>query len=157
MSARLTSKHGGEWFDEIAAMDGAQSVFVGVLKGSGPHPSGNSQRLVEIAWWNEFGTRTKAGEVKVPERPALRSTIIEHRYYREEMMHALKAVLTGKSTTTKEFKRVGLKAETDIKAAYREWLSPPNAESTIEIKGFDNPLIHTGALRQAIAYRLERA
>lgn len=157
MSAKLTSKYGGKRIKELAAMDGAQSVFVGVLKGSGPHPSGKGQRLVEIAWWNEFGTRTRDGKVKIPERPALRSTVIGHRYYRAEMIHALKEVLLGKSTTNKEFKLVGLVAETDIKEAYRVWSTPANAPSTQAEKGFNNPLIDTGSLRQAIAYRLERA
>jgi hypothetical protein len=131
---------------------GADSyVSVGVHEGAGSYPDGQS--VVEVALWNEYGTRT------VPERSFLRSTVDENipllNQWREEM---IKKVLHEGWTVHKALEAIGFRIQVLIQNKIKSNVPPPNAPSTVDAKNAHgvapNTLIDTGLLLRSITYQV---
>ena len=123
-------------------------VFVGVRAESGGE-------LVTIAAVNEFGS----ADGTIPERSFLRSTVDENRKkYLSALSAAIdKGITYGRAAMVRELGKVGQVAVGDVQRKIRDLDTPPNAPSTVRQKGFDNPLIETGRLRQSIDFKVEGA
>jgi len=157
--ASMKRKPGGN-IDDLTKLSGGLTTQVGVLRGTGEHPNAEGgQTIAEIAWWNEFGTDT------IPERPFLRSTVREHRYYEVEVGKALREVLKiitsgsssdGGALGKKFLLAVGVKAAADIQQKIVDISSPPNAEYTKNKKGSSSPLQDTGILKKSIQAMIKK-
>jgi hypothetical protein len=102
--------------------------------------------LTMIAAVNEFGS----SDGRIPERSFLRSTLDERkRDIADRLTAAADAALDG-SPLDKEYAIIGEEVAGWVKQKIRDIDTPENAESTIAKKGFDNPLIETGRLRNSI-------
>ncbi len=107
---------------------------------------GEALSIAQVAFWNEFGT------IRIPARPAFRTTISREsktwgdklgkavKYYNYDGVLALRAL--------------GQSMRDDLENSIAQWTSPPNAESTIQRKGFDKPLVHTGIMQRAPDYEV---
>lgn len=121
-----------------AAIDGA-GIGVGVFDG-------------EIAG---YGAVNELGSETIPARPFLRSAFDANaQAYAEQMAAGLRRVLAGTSSLQAELTRIGIRASSDAKRRLTELRDPPNALTTIAKKGSSNPLIDTGALRNAITFEV---
>ena len=102
-----------------------------------------------VAAFNEFGTS------RIPARPFIRTTFEQNqaRYFRS-MAQRLGSIMRGKSDFDTQLERIGALVIADLKASIAGWSDPPNAESTIRSKGFNNPLVETGAMMNAIKARI---
>ena len=122
-------------------------ITVGV-HGDANRKDGGSMTLVAAA--NEFGTDT------IPERSFIRSTIDARRSdIAKVITKGMGQVADGKRTTKDVAEIAGLFTASAIKKTMTELSEPPNAPSTIEKKGSDNPLIDTAALRTAITHKVD--
>lgn len=91
--------------------------------------------IAQVAWWNEFGTKT------APSRPFFRTTIAKRS---KEWSKVLQAAL--KSTDYDGIAALNILGEAmvdDVTNSIAQWSDPPNAPLTIKIKGFDKPLLGT--------------
>lgn len=142
----------GKGVELLAKRTKPAGIVVGILKGTGAHPKATKgQTFAEIAFWNEFGTRTRSGRVKVPARSFLRSTLFEKkRDYKKATEKLLSLMLKGKINDKKAEGVLGFQVQKDIQQKILTLSSPPNAEATEDLKKSSNPLIDTGALRQHI-------
>lgn len=112
------------------------------------HPKSGSS-LVTIATSNEYGT------TDIPERSFLRSTLIEHKKaIRAIQRQSVVQVLLGKTTKQKALERQGKYLKTAIQLSIVSMSSPGNAPSTIERKGFDDPLVDTMFMHNNISYEV---
>lgn len=104
--------------------------------------------MAEIYYWNEFGTE------RIPERPTLRPTFIDQRQKYISILGKISAkAMNERSYNMKQaMGKLGEVAQQDIQAAIIELKTPPNAQSTIEAKGSDNPLVDTGQLVSSIRW-----
>lgn len=128
------------------------AISVGVQSDAGMHKDDDGQSsgttVAEIYYWNELGTSL------IPERPTLRPTFIEQK---EKYIGILK-VISAKAMEQPGYNmkqamgRLGEVAQQDIQNSIVELRSPPNAQSTIEAKGSDNPLVDTGQLVSSIRW-----
>lgn len=129
-------------FDAIVARTrtvGDKVVEVGVF----------APELATIGAYNELGTRT------APARPFLRNAFdANEQRYAQAMAEGAARILAGTSTEAAELTRLGLVASGDVKRSITELAAPPNAPATIKAKGSSNPLIDTGALRNAVAFEV---
>lgn len=106
--------------------------------------------LAEIAIWNEYGTST------IPERSFFRSTLDRKAWdYDLKLNKMIDDVIRGKTTLYKGLMRFGRSVVKDIQNTIDRFTVPRNAPSTIARKGFDQPLIETGAMRDAITATVE--
>lgn len=128
-----------------------QAVKVGILGNAAPADDGTDMILIAAA--NEFGT----GDGRIPPRPFIRGAFEAN----IESINNFKAKLWGKildgtMTPVNALSLLGRFHQGQVQRYMTELRQPPNADSTIERKGSDNPLIDTGRLRNSVTWTLEK-
>lgn len=105
--------------------------------------------IVDIAFWNEFGTEI------IPSRPFLKTG---GKIAQEELAKRIKVIIrevnAGRANLKDELQEVGATAAKIIQVVIEEFSEPPNAPSTIQAKGTNNPLVDQGHLKRAITYQV---
>lgn len=131
-----------------------------------PPKAGNSRVKVGVldaetdkAIWNHFGTAGGASGGgwggPIPARPWMAQSMRENRsQYRAEMRKGAKSILRGSVSADIIVSRLGILAQGDMQEMLTAMSTPPNAPVTVARKGSSNPLIDTGALRQAHSWEL---
>lgn len=110
-----------------------------------------------VAAWQDLG-RPFSGGGYIPPRPfmtiGLRDLLKTAKYTRA-YKKAFRDILNG-SSYEKEYLLIGKKVVPDMVDIIDEWSTPPNATSTINIKGEDNPLVDSGKMRDSFKTKVER-
>ena len=92
------------------------------------------------------------GSQHIPSRPAMSSAFRDFtRSGKHRAGFSLLARISPKSFQNKK----GEQLKKAVQASIRNWSSPPNAASTIRNKGFNNPLIHTSEMVNAVDFRVK--
>lgn len=104
--------------------------------------------IAQVAIQNEFGVPEK----NVPPRPFMKRALDGYkrkwaRKVRDELPQMEPMDLS------KMAKRLSTTVINDIQTCIDELMFPPNAPSTIKRKGFNNPLIDTGTMRDTVTWR----
>ncbi len=103
--------------------------------------------VLDVAMWNELGTSS------APSRPFIRGTIDSRGEKITKFMEAEKRrVISGDITSEEALKQVGAMVVGEVQDYIRNGEFVPNAQSTIDKKGSDKPLIDTGTMRQSVHY-----
>lgn len=145
---RQKVRHALKGIEERMQKDGL--VLVGVPKGAGNYEDGLT--IATIAAVNNFGS----ADGHIPARPFLAPAVENGApEYRRLVEVMLPKVMSGELEMQTLLAQMGQLAEGHVKQQITELRTPPNAQSTIDKKGSDNPLIDTGALRQSIRYVLD--
>lgn len=126
-------------------------VTIGFHDGAGSYDDGTS--VVEVALWNEFGTRD------IPSRSFIRSTIEENidkiNALREE---ALVRIIQDKWPAQKALEMIGFRIQVLIQNKIKSNVPPKAAASTVEHKkreGVPNrTLIETGLMLRSVTYKV---
>lgn len=156
MSAKVTVRDRG-WNrikQNMLALAKKPHVKVGVLD-DGAHGDGGLS-VAELAAIHEFG----APGAGIPARSFIRSTLDENKAeYAELIRKGLAAVLAGRLSPAMLLEAIGAKVATDIKKRVTsgDGLDPPLAESTVEAKGSERPLVDTGRLIGAVTWKVMSA
>lgn len=154
MTTKTTEK-GGEGFKRLQQMlhkYKAAYVTVGVHEDAGVYPD-EGVSVVEVALWNEFGTRD------IPERSFFRSAIDENdakiNAWREE---AITNIIEKGWTIEKALEMMGLRLQLLIQNKIKSNVPPPNSEATLAAKKAAgvpaNTLINSGLMLRSIAFRI---
>lgn len=149
-----TKVKGSKGFDVKAVNKFIEDIGQGVTLTVGIHEdAGGSggKTLAQIAAWNEFGTPT------IPPRPFMRPTIDSQGSKAEQMLsQEIEKIFQGKKKANimTALGRVGAFLAGAIQRKITTLKRPPNAPSTIKKKGSSNPLIDTGAMRQAVGFKV---
>lgn len=106
--------------------------------------------VLNRAFFNEFGTST------IPARPFISTAFDENR----DDLHKMKGrlwdgVIQGKINAARAAALLGEHHQNQVKEKITSIDTPPNAESTIRMKGSSNPLIDSGDMRSAVRYEVE--
>ncbi len=110
----------------------------------------NDPELAAIGRINEYGDGKH-----IPSRPFMRITNARTRLLQVRMLReAVDAVQAGVPATA-AIKPVAIRMVQEVKRTIIGFRDPPNADSTVEKKGFDNPLQEHGDLVDAITYRID--
>ena len=134
------------------------AVTVGVQSDAGADQDGTP--IAAYAAYNEFGTRGRTPRRggwggPIPARPFLGGTVDEERNkWGRAADVAISEALTGRRTFEDGLGILGTMAEDAVKTKIDTISDPPNSDLTVELKGSDNPLVNTGALRKAIRYKV---
>ena len=97
---------------------------------------------------NDFGTD------RIPSRPWQRGWFdgnIEN--ITEKVKKIIGSMLDGNMTVKEGIEELGFYGATELKQSIVTWKIPPNAPLTILKKGFDDPLIDTGQMRDTINHK----
>ena len=128
-------------------------IAVGIPKGGKSigtrYPDGTP--VLAVAFYNEFGTET------IPARPFIKNGgRIATKKLEPILKKVIKAVNNDKAKLKNEFEKVGLLAEAIVKKYIVQLKSPPNAQSTIDAKGADNPLVDTNLMKNSITSQVRK-
>ena len=116
--------------------------------------------LIMRAFWNEYGTEGGSSGGgwggPVPARPFISTAFDENRDDLHEMKRRLwNGVIQGKINAARAAALLGEHHQNQVREKITSIDTPPNAESTIRMKGSSNPLIDTGQMRQTVRYEVE--
>lgn len=102
--------------------------------------------VAQVAFWNEFGTKTS------PPRPFMRKTVAmksprwgnglgkalrDNDYNSYDALHVLGEVIQGQ-----------------IRQSIIDFRDPPNAALTVDIKGFNDPLVASGHMLRSVDFQI---
>lgn len=137
------------------AKSSTKDVEVGFFEGNEYE---NGTPVAAVAFYNEFGTRTKNGGVHIPERPFFRNANTELKGKLVPLVKAKMERVNGAlMVTDKTLGIVGTYHQGLIQRSIERTLDPPNAPSTIKQKGSDHPLIDTGYMLRSVTYKVGEA
>lgn len=160
--ARVIDRDRGwnEYRRRVAGAKGAY-VKVGVTSSVGSQPKESRDpagkgplTLVQVAWFNEFGTMTAKGKTHVPERSFIRSTHDEQREAIIRRKKGLVRQIGDGLSVRRALEILGTWMKGKIQAKIVSLRTPPNAPGTIKRKQSSNPLVDIGQLRQNIEYQV---
>ena len=97
------------------------------FRGDARYPDG--ERVVDVAGQNEFGDSFQ----RIPPRPFLSYSAREISSFVDFSRDDARDACVG-----------------IVQQAIEDWDAPPNAQLTILLKGFDNPLIHTRMMKDSV-------
>lgn len=125
------------------------SVFVGILEEDFDKPHADSKAsLGEVGTFNEFGTS------RIPARSFIRAPFDAHNGYEKLQKSLLKRVVEGKITVLSALNILGSSIAKSFIKNINDGIDPPNAESTVNKKLSDLPLVDSGDLRDHITYKI---
>lgn len=108
--------------------------------------------IVRVAAWNEYGIPGK-----LPSRPAIQTALEANAARYKNSLEARLGIQMSTLRATEQsmaqtMGALGAMIVADIKKSIIGWTDPPNAQYTIDKKGFDNPLEDLGRLSQAFEH-----
>ena len=132
---------------DLQKLDGME-VVAGMLKDSGKASNGAS--YVDIATWNEYGTR------RIPSRPIIRiSAATNKQAWTKIAQQCINDVIDGDSPT-EAAQVVGHRMVEDIRKVFGDTSKlKANAPSTLKKKGRNEPLVDSGEMRRRVNFRVE--
>lgn len=121
------------------------------------HPSGFS--VAQVAMWNDRG-RVNGQDSKFPgsvspPRPFMRIGLMGSiaKEILPTFLNKIHLIASGSMTWAVFNKQLEDTLRNKLQQIIIDWNSPPNSKATIDIKGFDDPLINTGAMFDSVKTR----
>lgn len=112
--------------------------------------------VAQVAKWNEEGHANGGmyAGTRTPPRPFLRTTFIYgmELYFNDHAKFFARNVAEGLQTWQEVAEKVGQAAKLMLQETIDVKASPPNGPLTVEHKGFNDPLIETGYMRDTISW-----
>lgn len=142
----------------LTALDGIEAR-VGWFSGQNYGPENNNLPIAQVAQWNEEGTPAAGWGGPTPSRPFIRSFFIglkKSKAFRDFMANEIKYYIEGGGTSRHLAQRVGRFVRQGIRETIEKWTYISNATATIELKGFNDPLVETGTMAKAVSVKIVR-
>lgn len=114
---------------------------------SATYPDGTSVALVAAI--NEFGAPSRGQ----PPRPFFRNMIAEKKASWPKAIGDL--LKDNNYDVAKTLDQAGLGIEGQLRQSIADFTDPPLAQSTIDAKGFDKPLVDTGLMLNSISHSVD--
>jgi len=148
-SVTIRSRYGGRKIKLLSGEINKAKLQVGYFTTTPDYPDGTS--VADVATWQEYGTDT------IPERPFMRTTMTQNRdeYFRL-MRSMLISIIRGRASSQRSIATVALRIKNDIQDSIIRWMTPPNAFSTEDKKGFNDPLVDTEHMLENVEWRISR-
>jgi hypothetical protein len=138
---------------QLPQIAGAE-VTVGIQSDAGASQDGTP--IAAYAAYNEFGTSGGGWGGPIPARPFLGSTFDDKRdAWGRAADVAISQALTGERSFADGLGILGTMAQQDVQTTIASGDFAPNSPVTVALKGSSQPLIDTGAMRQAIRYEVK--
>ena len=133
---------GRKFFRELKKLQDLE-VQVG-FQGDQKYEDGTS--IAEVAAYNEFGSSD------TPERPIRRQSFENHEAELKAGCEAANRIVNSGGSAEQALQQLGAMAKGLVQDEIVNGDFAPNAESTIQKKGSEQPLIDTGTMRQSVNF-----
>ena len=119
----------------------------------GSHPSGHPP--AQIAKWGEEGHFTGWGGYSPP-RPFITVGWLGAISLGKgvNIKKHLTNIVNGEGSIHTTLRRRAEESRETMVKEIRDWTTPPNSQTTIDLKGFNDPLVETGALMRSVESRV---
>ena len=140
-----------------------QPITVGLQGASGAthHPGTKDASIAQVAAWQEYGTpgsddrQYDQPRRHIPSRPFLRTAFAKYQIeIRAQIQRALSGVIDARTDLEAAQDGLGLAAVGFVRQTIddaKSWATPL-AESTVDRKGHDYPLVESHTMREAVSY-----
>lgn len=117
----------------------------------------SGKSLTDIAIWNNYGTLNTDNTWHIPPRRFMEASLTRRGIgsISKEVSRALDDIYNGKNAES-AIETIAKAMAVNISVVIEMFNRPVNAESTIDQKGFDNPLIETGELQNNVQHKIGR-
>lgn len=141
------------WQDVKAQLKVLQELGIDIgWFGSHYGPENQSLYHAQVAAWNETGTKT------APPRPYFRvgfRDFLKAGGGNNAFAYVIQQVVNGQQPL-KPCQNIASVFVQSVKKIMEDWDSPPNAKSTIEQKGFNDPLVETHELIDNLTFKVRK-
>lgn len=134
-----------EMYKEIKRQARKQVLTVGFFDETYP----DGKRIGRIATINEYGVP----EHNQPPRPFMRYTVIKNK---PKWLSILQDILPQNMDIKRSLNILGDVVADDVSQMITAFAVPPNRPSTIARKGFNDPLVETGLMRDSVGWKVGR-
>lgn len=125
------------------------AAFIGILEEDFDKKHSESNATIgEIASYNEFGTS------RIPSRSFIRAPFDAHQGYEKLRTSLLRRVASGRLDIESAMNILGSSIAKSFIKGINDGIDPANAESTIDKKLSDTPLVDSGDMRDHITYKI---
>lgn len=140
---------------QMLAMRGHVKVGVLASKGGSAEHEDSDLTLVELMAIHEFGTEDGVIEAREPMQTGIKDSMSEIKKLQTLLT---KNIILGRITTKHALDTMGLKVAAMIRRRVKNGahLQPALAQSTIDAKGSDRPLVDEGTLLNSITHEVSR-
>jgi len=121
----------------------AKSRSISVGFDNTPHPK-SKESLASIAAFNEDGTST------IPPRPFMKMAFVSNANFMTNIRVNGRKILRGELDSQQAMNLLKKEAVQAVKESIDNFDNPENADATIAKKGFNDPLIDTGFMRNNV-------
>lgn len=125
-------------------------------------PENENLQMAQVAKWNEEGHNNGSGALipgaETPPRPFMRVSLrneLVSGSNDKEFRRMVEAVAEGKSIL-QPLKQAGNEFKNTLRQVMIDFDDPKNAALTIQLKGFDDPLINSGQLVANVDYKVSK-
>jgi hypothetical protein len=128
--------------------DGASKKYVNIVSDL------SMAEVAAVAVFNEFGT-TRNGEEHSPERSFFRTTVDEERGKVGQLIdYGYTQLLRGRMSSEQVLSRACVYLQGRVRRKIRDLKEPVNAQSTIDAKGSENPLVDTSQMLNSVTFAI---
>lgn len=115
----------------------------------------NGMNNVQVAIANEVGSAPGV-RPEVPSRPFMKQTFNAKRSakFMQTLQDLLGGISRGQMSTKIALERIGRMGQTAVVNEIDTGVFAPNSPRTVAVKGSSKPLVDTGAMRQAVTYKV---
>lgn len=139
---------GRKYFMQLDKLENYE-VWVGFPDSSVTYEDDTS--VVEIATYNEYGTSD------IPSRPFMTQSFENKEYEIKKVCEDANASISNGGSADSAFNKIGETCKEIIQNEIENGSFEPNADSTILKKGFDQPLIDTGTMKDSVDFVVKMA
>lgn len=123
------------------------------------HPTGVP--TAQVAAWNEDGHYNGIGSIApgawTPSRPFMSKGFMPEAVKAlPEFFPLVNRVAMGFMSWKQLHEQIGMKMKPLLQDIIEAWSSPANSPTTVKIKGFNDPLIHSGHMLDTVKYKVGR-
>lgn len=163
MARTLLRKDTREWEKIKRRMVKAKTnvdAKVGFFPESRYGPDNDNLSVAQVAQWQEEGTRggQKNGS-GIPARPFMRTSIRglrKDKDFSKAVIEGFVGLLDNRLTASAWAESLGLVAKRSMQDNIVKWATPPNSQRTIDLKGFNDPLVERGKMWESVDVKLGR-
>lgn len=122
-------------------------------------PENDYLPVAAVAAWQDLGAPF-VGPKHIPPRPFMRlglRDLLKSKPYTQAMKEAFLKTIKGNSTLRLQYVLIGEKVVPDLKRVIDDWVYPPNATFTQQLKGRDDPLVDTGHMRDSVKAKVMKS
>jgi hypothetical protein len=116
--------------------------------------------VAQVAKWNDLGIVHPISHNTIPPRPFITvgtRDMFRSAKFKKLYISMIRQILSGKITVKGAYEKIGSTAALELKSIIDSWSTPPNSAYTVSEKGFDDPLVWTGRMKDSIKHKLAKS